>query len=739
MKKILIIIMFLIAGILLYAENSLILEINTLGNENIETELIRSLIMFEVGDNYNSDDIAESINNLYQLGVFKDISIDKEALPQGLSITIYVEEYPIVEQIKITGTKKLSDKSIKDKINLKKGSYWSPFLGSEVRNKITEEYKLKGYHLADVEFESKTIEGNRINITLNIDEGSKVAIKNVKIHGNKEITTKKLLGKLKTKKASLFRSGKFDKDKFGEDLDILINYYNKKGFIDARIISWEKNLIEDSFVIDIYLVEGNQFFFGKVFVKGNERFTEELIISQFKFKDEEVFNLEKFNNQLGSVTNMYYEEGYIYATFDHELKKSDRIVNLQLNINENNRAKVRKISIVGNRKTKEKVIRRQLVISPGDYFQQSKIMKSQQNIYNMGFFEPDLHLSNPTVINQNGDVDLVINVSDKVSGSANGGIALNSQDGLVGQLAVSHNNLFGNSWQSSVKWEFGTNTSNFSFNFTNPYFRDSSTLLGTDLYLTNKEWETYKVKTNGGSIRLGHPLGFLNYSKFIVGYSLYAKKYSVLSGHEDDASQTLQDLDDSSWQNTSSISLSFSRDHRDNIFFPTSGSNFTLYNEIAGGPLQGDFNFFKQIAQVSWYTKTIWKLALRTKWRFGYVTGYGGKEAPPDERFYVGGTGADGVRGYSDRSIGPSEGGLREIIFSTEYSAPIGSDQIVGLIFFDAGNCYNKLEEFNFWDMKTGAGVGIRIQSPFGLIGFDYAHNFEDKVWEPHFQFGTTF
>jgi outer membrane protein insertion porin family len=379
------------------------------------------------------------------------------------------------------------------------------------------------------------------------------------------------------------------------------------------------------------------------------------------------------------------------------------------------------------------------VISPGDYFQQSKIMKSQQNIYNMGFFEPDLHLSNPDVINQQGDVDLVINVNDKVSGSANGGIALNSQDGLVGQLAVSHNNLLGNSWQSGVKWEFGTRTSNFSFNFTNPYFLDSSTLVGADIYLTTKEWDTYEVKTNGGSIRLGHPLGFLNYSKFVASYSFYSKEYSILEGHENDASDILVELDDSGWQNTSSISVSFSRDHRDNIFFPTSGSNFTLYNEIAGGPLQGDFNFFKQIAQVSWYTKTIWKLALRTKWRFGYVTGYGGKEAPPDERFYLGGTGADGIRGYPDRSIGPSEGGLREIIFSTEYSAPIGSDQIVGLLFFDTGNCYNRLEEFNFWDMKSGAGVGIRIQSPFGLIGFDYAHNFEDKLWEPHFQFGTTF
>lgn len=731
--------LILIISVLLAAESNLILDIQIFGNKNIETELIRSLISLEVGEDFDQKNVSASIKSLYQLGVFKDINIESNPLPQGISVVITVEEYQIVEKLLLSGNKKINDKKIREQINLKKGSYWSPFLASEVRKAITKEYKTKGYHLVEMEFIEEELDNNRIKLLLEIDEGSKVAIKNIRIHGNKEIRAKQLLGKMKTKKASLFRSGKFEQEKFAEDLKKIVNYYNKRGFIDARIVSWDKKLVKKYFVIDIYLLEGDQYYFGEINVDGNVRFTDELIKYQFQFKDNEVFNLEKFNKQLGNVSSMYYEEGYIYATFDHELVKSEKIININLHIKENNRAKVRKIAIAGNRKTKEKVIRRQLVISPGDYFKQSKIMKSQQNIYNMGFFEPDLHLSNPEVINKQGDIDLVLNVNDKVSGSANGGVALNSQDGLVGQLQVSHNNLLGNSWQSSVKWEFGSTTSNFSFNFTNPYFLDTSTLVGADIYLTTKTWSTYKVRTNGGSIRVGRPLWFLDYSKLIASYSLYSKKYSILEGKEDIASAALKRLDKKGWQKTSSISLSFSRDHRDNIYFPSSGSYFTLFNEIAGGPLQGDFNYFKQIAQVSWYTKTIWKLSLGTKWRFGYVTGYGGKDAPPDERFYLGGTGPDGIRGYADRSIGPTDGGMREIIFSTEYSAPIGSDQIVGLIFFDSGNSFNKLEEFNFWDMKSGAGVGIRIRSPFGLIGFDYAHNFEDKVWEPHFQFGTTF
>ncbi|MCD4796755.1 MAG: outer membrane protein assembly factor BamA [Candidatus Cloacimonetes bacterium] len=740
MRKLGLILGLLLTLSVLTAENSLILDIKITGNENIEKELVQSIISFEVGDIVTDENISKSIKNLYQLGVFENIQIEKNELPQGISVSIIVKEFPIVNSIEFSGNKKIGDTKLKESINLKEGSYWSPFLEKEVTKTILDEYKKKGYHLAVIDFRAIEQDQNKTDVFIEINEGTKVAINKIRIHGNKEIQSKKLLGKMKTKKASLLRSGKFDSEKFEEDLEKIVTYYNKKGFIDVRIISWEKKLVEDKFIIDIYLYEGNQFYFGEVFVSGNERFTEEIITSQFKFKDDEVFNMEKFNKQLGSVSAMYYEEGYIYSNFDYDLAKTGEKINIKLRIVENTRARVRKIAIIGNRKTKEKIIRRQLVISPGDYFQQSKVMRTQQNIYNMGFFEPDIYLDNPTIINQDGDIDLAIHVNDRVSGTANGGIALNSQDGIVGQLAVSHNNLFGNSWQSGFKWEFGGKVQNYSFNFTNPYFMDSNILVGFDIYHTTKEWSTYEIKTNGGTIRLGKPVNFLNYAKIVGGYSIYSKKYRIFSSVDlDDVSDNLNELDQKGWQNTSSLSLTFSRDSRDNVFFPSSGSQFALYSEFAGGPLLGDFNYFKQIAQISWYTKTVWKLALRTKWRFGYVTGYNDSEVPPDERFYLGGTGPDGIRGYSDRSIGPIEGGHREIIFSTELGVPIASDQIIGLLFFDEGNCFDSLENFNFWNMKKGAGLGVRIRSPFGLIGFDYAHNFESRRWEPHFQFGTTF
>ncbi|RLC49316.1 MAG: outer membrane protein assembly factor BamA, partial [Candidatus Cloacimonadota bacterium] len=475
MKKLGFLLVLLTTISCMLAQNNLILEVEIIGNQNIETDLINSMITLEVGDGLNPDDISKSITNLYQLGVFEDVRFEKTDLPQGVSVQVYIKEFPIVNEIEFDGNKKLKDSKLKEVIDLRKGSYWSPFLQKEVEKTISDEYKKKGYHQVVTNFTVETNDENKVDIIIAVAEGKKVAIKKIRLHGNKLMRTKKLLGKMKTKKASLLRSGKFDDEKFEEDLERIVSYYNKKGFIDARVVSWEKKLTDDKFYIDIYLYEGNEYFFGKVFVDGNKRFTDDLIIGNFKFKDNDIFNLEKFNKDLGNVASMYYEEGYIYSNFNHELEKTDNKINILLSIQENTRAKVRKIHIKGNRKTKEKIIRRQLVLAPGDYFKQSKVMRSQQNIYNMGFFEPDMFLDNPEIINQNGDVDLTINLNDKVSGTANGGVALNSQDGLVGQLAVSHNNLLGNSWQAGMKWEFGGKTQNFSFNFTNPYYRDSNT------------------------------------------------------------------------------------------------------------------------------------------------------------------------------------------------------------------------------------------------------------------------
>ena len=730
----------------LFAAGEVIYDIRVAGNRNIDSSLILSAISLRAGDVLDPEEAAKSIKTLNNLSTFKNVQLETEPYRTGVNIIITVEEYPIVDNVTYTGFSALKMDKIDELVTLRKGSYWSPQLQAELIRKLKKEYYSKGYQNVSISVTEQAAANNRVSLEVRCEEGKRVSIRSITFIGNEQLDDKALRKRMKTKTASLLRSGRFEQEKFETDLTNIVSFYQKNGFIDARIAEWHLNPVDATTLeLVISVEEGVKYKFGALTVSGNNQFTTETVLSKFSLKAGEPFDQEKFNAQLGRVYSLYYEEGYIYVTIDTENSKDGDQLNINLKITENTRAKIRQINIAGNRRTKEKVIRRQLEIAPGDYFRHSQVLLSQQNIYNLGFFEPDIKLDY-NQINNNGDIDLNVIVQDKSAGTANGGIGYNSADKFVGTLSVSENKLLGNNWSSSLKWEFGGSTQNFEFDFTNPNFYDSDMLLGFNLYHTEKTWSSfyYKIFTQGASIRAGQPLPWINRSRAVLGYSLYAKKYRItdMDAILNNASQNanLIELDSLGTQITSSINLTLSRDTRDNIFFPTTGSQITLYSELAGGAFGGDFEYFKQIAQVSWFIETWHKLALQTKWRFGYISPYGSSsDVPPDEKFYLGGTGADGIRGYPDRSIGPTGGGTREIIFSTELGYPLGSDQIVALGFFDAGNSYNKLRDFNFLDFKKGIGAGIRIRSPLGLIGFDYAYSLDEGSWEPHLQFGTTF
>jgi outer membrane protein insertion porin family len=745
MCSILLLLLTSIAGSL-FAVGETIYGIKVEGASNIDAELVTSALSFRVGDALDPEDVSKSIRSLYRMGVFADIQILSEPYRTGINVTVKVQENPVVTSIDYIGFKAVKRERIDELVNLRVGSYWSEAVKNQLLRKLKAEYSTKGFTNASIDiFEAKG-DKNRIGLKVQVEESKRVSVKQITFVGNAAFSDKILVKRMKTKPASFIRSGRFEQDKFDVDLINLASYYKKNGYIDVQVGPYELLSVSDkSMELVINIDEGIQYNFGSVIINGNSHFENEALQAVFTLKSGEAFDQEKFDSQLGKLYAMYFDEGYIYTEIKPDYQKDDNLVNVVLGITENTRARIRQIHITGNRRTKEKVIRRQLEISPGDYFRQSQVLRSQQNIYNLGFFEQDIKLDYER-INSEGDIDLQLDVVDKASGSANGGVGFNSQDKFVGQLSFSQNNLFGNNWSSGLKWEFGGSTQNFEYNFTNPNLYDTDLLFGTNIYYTKKSWSSfyYEIFTRGAGLRLGQALPWVDRTRAVVGYSLYSKKYRITDMtsilENEAANATLIELHSLQWRYTSALSLTLSRDTRDNVFFPTTGSQFTVFSEVAGGPLGGNFDYFKQIAQVNWYTDTWKKIVLRTKWRFCYVTPFGNSnDAPPDEKFYLGGTGSDGIRGFADRSIGPAGGGTRAIIFSTELGYPIGSDQIIGVGFFDAGNSYNKLRDFNFINFKKGIGAGIRIRSPFGLIGFDYAYNLNDGGWEPHLQFGTTF
>jgi outer membrane protein insertion porin family len=725
----------------IYSQSILILDVEVNGNQRVDRDLILGASGLRIGDAFNVDIVSNAIRALYNLNVFDDVDIRVSEVNNGVRLHITVTELPVITRYSFEGNKAISRSKIEDISTIRLGSVWSGFVQAENTRRILAEYSSKGYNLAEVNYRVRD-HNDGVDVRVMINEGRKIVVRRINIHGNRELPSKRILGKMKTKPRGLFRSGTFERERFLEDQRLILDFYKEQGFIDARLLRVEENIVEERFlVINIFVEEGIQYRFGKVEVTGNSHFDSSAILSRFTLIEGEIFNMESFNRQLASVASMYYEEGFIYFHCEQQIIRDENTINIRIIIEENTRAKIHKIHILGNSRTKEKIIRRQLAVAPGDYFRQSRVIRSQQNVYNLGFFEPDMGLDYQP-INHTGDVDLFLSVTDRTSGSANGGIGYNTRDSIVGQFSIAHNNILGNYWQGNLRWEFSKAMQNVEIDFTNPYLYDTDILFGFKLYHTQRRWVdfNYKVYQHGGELRLGYPIKAMDFTRMVASYSLYQKKYELWNENRF-ASDHLLSLCELGWQNTSSVSLGFTRDSRDNVFFPTSGSRFVLYNELAGGILGGDFNYFKQRAEVSWFTPVIWSTVLRTKGRVSYIEGYGNSrnEVPPDERFYLGGTGPEGIRGYPDRSIAPSDGGLREVFFSTELGFPIATDQLIGLFFLDTGNCYHRFSDFNFKDFKTGAGMGARIRTPFGLIGFDLARNFEEKRWEPHFQFGTNF
>ncbi|HPX66555.1 MAG TPA: outer membrane protein assembly factor BamA [Candidatus Syntrophosphaera sp.] len=744
--------MLLISCGSLFAAGETIYDIIVRGNKAVSPQMVTTAITLRTGDLLNPEEVARSIRQLYKMRMFSDVRISTEPYRTGVNLIVDVVENPVLAIIEYEGMKAVKKEKLDELVTVRVGSFWSDFQKHELVSKLTAEYNSKGYNNAKVMLDEQTDAEGKIRVKVSVVEGGRLAINAVTFVGNENIEDSALLKRMKTKPANLFRSGRFEQDKFDQDLIKLADYYKKNGYID--VIVGPHELIstgEKTQELVINITEGKRYTFSGITVTGNEHFTTEKLQETFTLKVDEPFDQTKFDEQLNKIYSLYYDEGFIYIGIDQEIQRADSTLTIVLNVKEGARARIRQIHITGNERTKDKVLLRELEIAPGDYFRQSQVIRSQQNIYNLGFFEPDIRLDY-TPINANGDIDLQIDVIDKSAGSANGGVGYNSQDGFVGQLSLSMNNIMGNNWSSSLAWEFGGKTQDFQFSFTNPNLMDTDILLGSSIYYTTKDWSSfyYKIFTRGASIRLGQYLPWVDRTRLVAGYSLYSKKYEITNHSMIDpfTNATLVELDTLGWRYTSAVSATVSRDTRNNIYFPSRGTQMTLFSELAGGLLGGNFDYFKQIAQVNWYMELWYKLTLRTKWRFGYITPYGSStDAPPDEKFYLGGTGVDGIRGYPDRRIGVDEdgdgemdtGGTREIIFSTELGYPIGSDQIIGLVFFDAGDCYNKLRDFNFLKFKKGVGAGVRIQSPFGLIGFDYAYNLDKGTWEPHLQFGTTF
>ena len=707
--------------------------------------------------------VRNAIKSLMESEYFDSVEVFGIYNPDSsLKLLIKLHENPRLKELVIKGNKKIGSDELRDSLDLPRGTPLSDYALFRAKSKIKELYRRKGYLKVSVEDHlSEPDENGEATLTLEVHENGKFFIKKIVVEGNRAVSTKKIKSIMKNKERSFLRSGKFDPDQWEEDLDRIVRYYADHGHPEARIDSSGVEYRDDGVYLYVKVYEGSRYVFGKVSFDGNTVYSTDFLSDRIILVEEKpglweaitliykgenwdpkAYSQSKLEEALGMIQALYGDSGYIYAhAVPFEKIRNDSIVDVEFRIFEGSRVKVRLIDIVGNTKTRESVIRRELDIFPGEYFSTGKLVKSQRDLMYLNYF------GNVGVnFRQTEDtsfVDLVFHVEEKSTGQIGAGVSYSQAEGFFGNLNFNQPNLFGRGQSMSILVDFGKKVRNFRFSFTEPWLLGKPQSLGFDVHNLGHYYPEYKEIERGGSVFYSKRL-WNDYWHLSLGYTLEKVELK-------DVSKELESHL-SYWgegpQLTSRANFSLAFDSRDRLFNPIRGTRVSYSVEKAGGVLGGEVHYFRQLLEAGTFRPLGGeKVILHGRTRLGHLESLSASiDVPLYKRFLLGGTDYYGVRGYDDRSIGIYRNGtlIGGRIFNTvtlelRYR-PAEGFYVVG--FFDAGLTADRFSEFKLSRYKRGAGVGFNIEIPMvGVLGIYESYGF-DKLgnkWMTQFQIGTSF
>ncbi len=721
------------------------------GNIFVSSKKIHSIFGIKPGDEYSAEAVSAGIKRLFQSKDFADITARYRTEAGKAVIILEVTEYYRVKEVRITGNKDVEVDEILDKVLLRTGYFARPSLITQDVKNIKELYGEKGYNRASVEVkQSPEEQEHRVIVTYAVTEGKKVKIGHIDFIGNGAIESKELRGAMESKEDRWWRGGDYKPSVIEQDLKNIKQLYENKGYLDASVEILRQEEVDGGEHLDLYIGvdEGQRYFLGEIEWTGNEIISDDEIASMITAEKGDPYSLEEIElAEIGAINSLYWEKGYIWSRIIPEKTLKRRTIDLDLRIIENEPASIQEIKFSGNTKTFENVIRREFRIYPGDTFILGDVQRSLRDVFLLGYFNGPPRVDTEPV-NEKGDINLLIEVQEKQTGNFKLGFGFSQLYSVSGFLGVMENNLFGRGKTVSVDWEFGKWRKNINIRYEEPY------LMGTEAALTisvfnwiqdRVQQQYYTDRRKGFSIQVGHPFPWLDYTRIFTSYRFEQVKLENFSTLYPEFGP----LRDVHWPlNKSSLMLSLTRNSTDNPFHPTMGSISSVGAEIAGGPLQGNVEFIRYSANMSWFRNLFWKFTFHLDMTAGLIEAIGSSDGVQDfELFRLGGNRRYALRGYDFFEVVPEGndpyfGGRFMATFTQEIIFPF-TEQVYGLVFFDAGNTWNSFGEANIFNLRRGIGIGVRLEMPgLGNLGFDYGYGYDKRGgpgWEPHFTFGTFF
>ena len=696
------------------------------GNRKIGAGAIEQKIKSERGGIFFEETLAEDIRAIYKMGYFEDVKADVEDSPEGKIIVFILQEKSLISEIVIKGNKKVSTSDIEGIITLKVRQTLNNEKLREDVDKIRSLYDSKGYYDAEVQDIIEKDGEKDVRIVFQIKENDRLYIKKISFEGNQAFTAKELKKNMTTQEKGFFYffndSGLLKREMLKQDVAKITVFYLNNGYLNAQLGDPDITHDKKGIYIKIPVSEGKQFRIGKVDIIGDTlKVSKEDLLKGLMMKEKEIFDRSAIIKDIDALTQKCNDEGYAYAEVVPltNIHDKEQLVDVTFRVTRNQLVYFNRINILGNDRTRDKVIRRQLSIVEGDLYNKTDLKNSYTRINRLNYFEEvDIQTEKGP---DDSLTDVNIRVKEKPTGMFSIGAGYSAVDAAVFTASISQQNLFGRGQSLSLKASLGTRVTNFDLSFVEPWLFDIPLWFKVDAWNFVREYDEYDLDSKGFGITFGYPLW-----ERLFGSIGYRFSLDDVNDVTEWASTNIKDQEGET--TISSITLAHTRDTTNDNMFPSQGAKSTASIEYAG--LGGDAKFAKYSLTSQWFYPLPFDTVFSVRGRIGYIQEITDEDdIPTYERFYLGGI--NSLRGL--RNVGPKDpitgdeiGGRTMLNFNFDYIFPlIQSAGMKGVIFFDTGNAWEST--YDIGDMRETCGVGIRWYSPIGPLRLEWGYVLDQK------------
>jgi outer membrane protein insertion porin family len=739
-------------------EPFVIRDIRVEGVQRTEAGTVFSYLTVKVGDRIDDDKAAAAVKALYATGFYSDVRLESE----GEVLIVFVQERPAIAQIDIEGAKEFTKDNLKEGLKqtgISESKIYDKSLLDRAEKELKRQYTSRGYYAAVVKTTVTPLERNRVSLRFDIEEGAVTKIADINIIGAKDFSERELLRQIKLTTPGWFtwftKDDQYSKQQLTADLESLRSFYLNRGYLEFNIESTQVSITADreKIYITIAITEGPVYRVGEIKLSGDLIVKEEELRRMILAKPGEVFSREKIVDSTKRITDRLGNDGYSFANVNPvpDLDREKRVAGFTFFVDPGKRVYVRRVNISGNEKTQDEVIRRELRQLESSWYSLEKIARSKERLQRTGYFS-EVNIETPAVTGTSDQVDVNVTVTERNTGTLNFGLGYSAAEKLTLQASVSQANIMGTGNMVAFQVNNGQVNKIYSLSYVNPYWTTDGISRGFDFFRRDVDTSTltvaaYHTYSTGAGVRFGIPV--TEFDAVNIGFTGERTKLQI------DPTTAPQRYIDfvtifGETTNTFRTNISFSRDTRDSLTWPTKGWLNEIGFEV--GLPGGDLKYYRTTYQSQWFhtfERLSW-LTFMLNGEAGYANGYGGKPLPFFKNFYAGGVGS--VRGFETASLGPRDpagdvlGGDRRFIgnFEALFPMPGYKEKNVRLgVFFDVGNVWGPGEKIKGSDLRASTGLAVSWDSPVGPLRFSFGapikSKTDDKIERFQFQLGKIF